>query len=345
MKKNFIFILALLLLASSVHAENVYREPQSTTSSTLYFYNFPYWIEVNETVPLYITNYGDATTNYAEINLSGGNATNMTYLSGSDLFRTYLTSSAEEDVAFTITIKDSSGITLATVHDTLRFRIPFDVEFKFFKNTNTTSTSVEPYDNEFQYAAIYYNPSGNSYSYTLESSGGVGWLNNIGRLFPYYKDIGGSEQVRVTDEIYLWARLQDGIAVVKVYENGTYDLNTVNTKLYGGITPMYEFGRPIQNGQIEFDSAQAGDIKIGEETDASYSVFISAWEVYKWNLVMNISKILLVLIGWGLCVVVISFLMTAWLPTDVREKAFGIVLGTIATVTSPILIIAVRLVW
>jgi hypothetical protein len=345
MKTLYLFALALLLTMTAVHAENVYREPAySSPTDRVYLYNFPYWIAVNDTEAVYVSNYDTTTSNYAEITLAGGNASNMTYISGTNVFRAYVSSTQEEDVAFNVQIKSSSGTLLATMNDTLRFRIPFTVELLFYKNKNSTSTSEEPYDNEFQYATFYYNP-GDTYSYTLEASGSTSWLNKIGRLFPYYKDVGSDNEVRVTDEIYLFGRLNDGVAEITMYENGTYNLHTVNAPIYGGLTAFYEFGRPIANGDIEYNTAVVDNIRVGVESDASYSVFISAWDVYKWNMLMNMGQIILVLVLWGVLVLLISFVTTVWLPNDMRGQAFGVVLGVIATATSPILIMGIRFVW
>lgn len=346
-KSLFLAIIALALIANAVHAENVYRKPYySSPTDKIYLYNYPYWVGVNETIPVYVSNYDTTNTNYAEITLSGGNASNMTYIASTNTFRSYVTSSNEEDVNFTVNVYNSGGTLLATMNDTLRFRIPFSVEFHFYKNNNVTGTDVEAYKNEFQYATLFYNPNGKKYSYTLETTNSVSWLNKIGSIFPYYKDVGGNKaKVRVTDEIYLYARLDNGVATFKVYENGTYDMDTVNTVLYGGLSPMYEFGRPIANGDVEYNTATVKQINIDNESAASYSVFISAWQVYKWNLLMNIGEILFVLVLWGGGVVLLSFLITGWLPNDLRGEAFAVVMGTLAFVTSPVLVMAIRFVW
>lgn len=350
MNKNFLIyslaVFTILLSVSSVRAEDVFREPTYRTDTDILFYNYPYWIEVNETGTLYVSNINTATNNYAEITLSGGNASNMTYLSGSTLFRTYLTSTIEENVNFTIVYKNSSGSVLGNMTDTLRFRVPFTVTMNFFKNKNTTTTETEAYDNEFQYAVMHLKSSGSGYSYELKSSNSLSWLNSIGNLFPYYTEIGSdTEEIRETQELYVFSRLNSGSAAFKVYENGTYTLHTMNSEIYGGLTSMYEFGRPISNGDLTFKSTLAGDIVIGTESSTSYTVFISAWEVYKWNLWKNIFKIIACLVVWGFLVVLVSFGITAWMPTDVRSQAFGTVLGVLAVATSPILIMAVRLVW
>lgn len=271
---------------------------------------------------------------------------NMTSVSGGSLFRAYFTSSDVEDVNYTVHYRASDGSTIASLSDTFRFRVPFTVEFQFYKSNNATGGDLEPYDEEFDYALLRYLPEG-AYSYTLDGGGfSVNFLNSIGRLFPYYKDVGGSRaDVRVTDEVYLHARVSNGVAEVKMYEPADYALSTVSTKVYGGLTPMYEFGRPVANPQVVFRLANAGTLAVSEAGDTSYSVFISPWDVYKRQLYVSVLKIVAVLLVWGLSAVLLAFLITGWLPTDIRPQAFATVLGVVALATSPIIVVGVRSLW
>lgn len=335
-------LLAIILCAAFVSAENVYREfNYSSPEERIYWYNYPYWIEANETGTLYVSNYDTATTNYAHITLAGGNATNMTYLPN-NLFRAYVTSSTEEDVAVEISIYSQTGNLLANATDLLRFRAAFDVDLEFYKNNNNTNTEVEAYDNEFQYALLRYHlPGEPDYSYTLKSGNTLSWLNAIGRLLPYYEDV-GTDQALVTDEVYLWARLDNGVATVQMYENGTYDLWTLNANVYGGLSSPYEFGRPIANGENQFRTTVVDQLVVDNETSTSYSIFISAWQVYKWHLIKNIAKIVFALVVWAFSIVALSFLCVFWIrDSEMRGKAFYIVLSTFALATSPILIMAI----
>lgn len=353
-KIELLFLLSFVLVATGVSAENVYREFDTgyPEADTLLIYNFPYWIGVNDTGTLWVTNYFANDSNYAELTLGTANATNMTYVPSSNRFRAYITSNATEDVNFTVTVKNSSGSILANGSSILRFRVPFTVTIDFYKNSNTTNTEVEPYDNEFQYAVLKYrDPYSNniSYSFTGESVGGFGLsgiLNPIGRLFPDYQDIGTTTTtIPVTDNVFLHGKMDSGSAEIEVYSNGTYDLYTWNGNIYGGLTPLYEFGKPQRQEQTEFRTVVVGDLAIENETSTTYSVFISAWEVYKWHLTKNLLKIIGALMVWGLLVLGFSFLLTCWLPVDMRSGAFATVLGVFALVTTPLIIYAARLVW
>lgn len=343
MSKTLYALLVLALLLPFASAEDVFREPAARTDSDAFLLNFPYWAEVNATSTLYVTQ-AHAGTSYATLRL-GNSSANMTYVSSIPAYRAFVSSTVEEDVNFSVTYYDAADQVLATLNDTLRFRVPFEVEFAFFKSANNTGGEIEPYDDEFQYAVLKYAPAG-GYSYTLDGFAGTKVLNFVGNLFPYYREVGDeADDVRVSDEVYLFARLDDGVATVTLYEEGTYALSTMSTKIYGGLSPLYEFGRPISNAQIPFRVAVAGDVDVQTEADASYNVFISAWEVYKWALVFSFGKIVLVLFVWGIIVVLLAYGVVALLPPDLRGQAFGAIAGTLVLVTSPLLIVAVRLLW
>lgn len=347
-KSSYVILLACLLSLTYAHAMDQYREFETgyPDQDTLLLFNFPYWIEANETGTIYVSNYYSDDTNYAQMQIAGGNWTNMTYVSSSNRFRAFVSSSTEEDVNFSVRVLSSVGDQLANGTGTLRFRVPFTVTMNFFKNKNTTNTDVEAYDNEFQYGVlVYHEPGVRQVSYELEVPNTNKVLNAIGGLFPYYRELETTTTTPVTQSIYLSARLDDGTAEFDLYNNGTYTLYTFNTDMYGGLTPLYEFGKPVRNGQTEFRSTVADDVVVGTESDATYSVFISAWEVYKWHVLKNFLKIVACLLAWAILVMGISYAATFWLPLDMRGQAFGICLGVFATVTSPLLILAVKLVW
>jgi hypothetical protein len=337
--KNYLII--MLLIVSFVAAENVYRLPLTETpAKSIYLYNFPVWAEVGETTRITSTNVNTAIDNTAEI-IIAGSAGSMNYDSTNNRFYADIISGSEEDVNFSIEINSSAGSRLAIMNDTIKFRVPFELTFNFYKNSNVSGTEVEAYDNEFQYAVIKLNPTGKHYSYTLESSSSLAWLDAVGNLFPYYKEVSTAKTAIISNDVFMWAKLNNGVAVIKVYENASYDLFTMSTNIYGGISPLYEFGKPIPTNAWEFSTKQAGDIRVSNETDTTYSVFISAWEVYKWNMAKNIAKIVFVLVIWAFIVLGLSFLLTAWLPAELAKSAFLVLLIVLGLATSPFLIMGI----
>lgn len=345
MKRVFLFLAAALVLVSSVAAEDVFREPAYRSDSHLYLYNFPYWIGTSEVTAVYVTNVNAATA-YATIRFNGS-AANMSAVSSS-LFRAYVTSASEEDVNFSVTYYDSGDVELGLLNDTLRFRTPFDVEFDFYKaDAPGANTSSSAYNNEFQYAVLQLTPDGTPSS-IVDANLGVNLANKIGSFIPFglYTPVGGAAaQVRVTHDVFLYGKLSGNAATVKMYENGTYTLSTMQAKVFGGLTPFYEFGRPITNADLGFNVANAGAIPINNESDASYSVYISAWEVYKANLLFSFGKMIFVLLLWGVVSIGVSWGCVFWMPPDTRPKAFTVVAVIILLVMSPLLVAGIRLVW
>lgn len=338
------YIIMLLLLVSIVSAEDILREfTISTPNNEIYLVNYPYWCEVGEACTVYATNPTAATDNIATIDLEGS-VGDMNYDVDNDVFYAALISASEENVNFTVTIKEATNTTtLANGTDILRFRIPFTITTKFYQNNNASDTSVKPYTNQFQYAMMHYKPLGvNTYSYELKAGNTNGFLNAVGSLFPYYKKIGTTAPIQ-TQNIFLYAPMSGGEAEIKVYENGTYDLYTINTAITSASYSFYEFGRPIANDATDRRTAVAGNFKINNETDTTYSVFISAWEVYKWHSTMNLAKIIFVLLLWGALVLLLSFLLSFWIPNpDMASQAFKILLIVFFVATSPLLILAFK---
>lgn len=319
----------------------------STSLNEMYLYNFPHWIGLGEIKTVTVTNVDDADNNFATIKLSNGTETNMTWNNATKTFTIAVTSSSREDVDFNVTMYNSSSDQLAKGNHSLRFRQAFNVTLKFYKNSNVTSTEVEAYDNEFQYALLRWrDPEDSDYSYDLKSPNYVKFLNSFGGLFPYYNDIEDDNVYPTTDEIYLYAPLSSGIAVVKVYENASYDLYVYDTKWKNTAINFYEFGKPIVNDQYELSSTVADKVPVETESDQTFDVFISAWEVYRWGMVKNFSKILLFFMVWAVLVVGISFLCVCWIPNpDVQTKAFAAIIGVLVLGTSPLFVLGVRMIW
>jgi len=337
-------ILLILLLVGTVNAEDIYREFTTTTNNEVYLANFPYWCEVGEGCTVYVTNPDEAITNNATITINGSTG-DMNYDESNNVFYATIISGTEENANFSINISDNANNTLAIANDTLRFRIPFTTTLKFYQNQNASDTSTKPYDNEFQYAMMYYRPtSGSTYSYELKSGTGNinGFLNAVGSIFPYYKKV-GTTKPKITQDIFLYAKMSSGEAEIKTYENGTYDLFTVNAPITSTFFSYYEFGRPIANDATERRTAVAGEFKIQNETAPTYSVFISAWEVYKWHTTMNLVKIIAILLLYGAIIIGLSFLLTFWIPNpEMAAQAFKTMMIVFGISMSPLLIIAYK---
>jgi hypothetical protein len=350
---NISLILALfLLLATYVSAETVYREfNQSSPTQTIYLYDFPYWIATNVTGNLYITNPDLSITNFAELTLDGTNYTNMTFVQNQNAFLSYVISNVSENVTFNILIKNSSGALLANATDILRFRIPYTLTFDFFKNENATNTGVVAYKNEFQYALLqYHDPYHNTSTFTLDAASGTAFTNSIFNFFstiiPGFQPVKAKFTPRVTNDIFLFARVNNGVATINAYDNGTYDLFTFDAPIYGATLTYYEFGRPMSDGENQWKTAIAGNFDVLTNVNQGFSVFISAWEVYKWGLLKNILKIVFVLILWAAAIVALSFLLTCWLADkEMARSAFGMLLLVFCVVSIPILILAVKVIW
>lgn len=342
MKFSLFALAFVLLLSASVSAETVFREPASRSHEQVWLVNYPYWAAVNESTRLSITDVLDEGANYAELSI-GNTTSNMTRASNS-IYSIYVTSGVEEDANWTVVLKNASGGVLANASDVIRFRVPFEVTFSFFRDKNASGVGFSaPYTDEFQYAVLKRSngaAASSDFSSSMQAS-----IEKANRLLSGVYSSSSSPSYVFSQDIYLHARVSSGQAVITVFENGTYDLSTFSTRVYGGLTPLYAFGRPLATSNLEFRSAVAGDLVIAEEADAAYSVLISAWGVYKKQAFFNGFKITGLLVVWGLLAVLITFLITGFLPLDVRQSAFAAVLGVVTVATLPLVVLGVRLLW
>lgn len=342
MNKNFLLMLCLLIIPF-VSAENLlfdYDSLQNSTQGKIYLYNFPHWIGLGEVGTITSSNY-DNVSHDAWISFGGQNF-NMTYDSSNNLYLINVISAVENTTNFNVTIGDWASKTGVKGSHVMKFRKDFNVTLSFFKNSNTSGTEVEPYDNEFQYVVLRYRDPSDTTSYRLGNIDSVRYLNAIGNLFPYYEEIGSS--IGVTDHIYLWAKLDSGVANVKVYDNASYDMFVFDTNFMGSTTGLYEFGRPTPDNRFVTKNKVVAKLPVPTESNQSFDVFISAWEVYRWNMLKNFAGIVVLFLVWALIVVAVSYATVFWIPNpDIQTKAFASVVGVLVLATSPLFIYGVRL--
>jgi hypothetical protein len=335
--RSAVFLLLFLLLLAPVMAVTTYKEFGVYSGDKTYWINFPYWVGVNETGVLYVKNISGGA--YAEASLNGGNASNMTYLTDIDAYRSYVLSPNVETANITIMIKNVSGDTLFNGNDTLRFAIPFNLTFSFFKTSTTANTESNPYKNEFQYVVLKYGST--KKDLVLGKTQGVAFTNTVRSLLP-----GDNKQtIPISSQPYLWGRVNNGVATVKAYDTASYDLYIIGSKVYGDIN-YYEFNIPVNNNdQKKVKTSLVNALEVKEQQNQYYNVFISQWEIFKWHLMKNFLLIGLILFVWGAVVVYITGLITALAGLDGESKgaAFVAILGAMMIATGVIPIIAIRL--
>ena len=285
-------------------------------------------------------------------NRSAVNITKSWYL---DLPATWTASTAQAYNIYALQFHNetvsSTDEVIATANDTLRFRTPHTVTLDFFQNNAYTTTSLTPYDNEFQYALLKYRVPGTPIiSYLLPDGGAMSAsiMDALGSLVPYYESVSAPASYVYSQEIYLFAPLVSGVAEIEVYELGNYTLYTFDAdNPSASADSFYEFGLPRLVPGIDFRSSKIKDFPVENLTIApSYSVFVSGWRVYKWHLMKNLLFVLLSLGVWGAFIVGFCYLLTSWIPNpDIQTKAFSALLITLGLASSPLLIMVVRFVW
>jgi len=262
-------------------------------------------INTAERIDVIITENGsrvDNETQYVEINFD-----NATYMMQYDvavqMFYIYITETIERDIPFTILYWNSyNSNNTKNGRGVMKWRDSFEIELEFYKQdiNNPTAEPIQ-YKNEFQY--VYMLPARNGSIISTDRIGNIDYLEDMVDWMPGY---GGQWNYNsgLDMQTAFWGKYTNGKAEITLYETGNYTLHIISNTMVGG-TWQYEFVYP------QFESAKykskIADIQILDKANTTYSVYMDAWEVFKFKMMMNIMFwIVAVLIYFGLLVIILK---------------------------------------
>lgn len=255
----------------------------SVTSSLLGDLEYPYYMDVNvtETIKFYFSYISSYPGGIMQIWFSGS-FYNMTDEGGS-LYDINVISHIEEDVPFAVYIYNTTDYILMA-NGTMRWRIPFYETINFWQADNYTDTSVKQYKNEFQY--VYMQFANNTGVNPLPDASYLdSWFNG---WLPFYHN-SFTNSSTLDRKLSFWSNYTNGEARVKLYEAGNYTIGIVSM---GIMAPLWteEFIYP-QYATKKYSSKILNDnnpVNIGTESNATLDVYVSMWEVNKFNVINNI---------------------------------------------------------
>jgi hypothetical protein len=301
---------------------NIYCGPPACTGSLYY----PYFMDVDQIEIINYTHSCLDNSSWLAIYFEGS-FYNLT-ASSTQRFYVAVTSNESEDIPFDIYLRNSTSDTLLS-SGTMRWRNPYYLTIHFWKSdSNETnqwgSTKSALYKNEFQYVYM---------QYASETSGNpltdISYLDSMVSWLPFYTDTFDSH---IDNTLSFWSDYVDGEAVIKLYEPGNYTIGIVTIPI-SGITWNEEFVYPQFASKKYKSQIISSDAPVAlEGTDAEIEVYISMWEVNKFNVIMNvIYNIAIVLIGIVIFVFVAKFggIGTAFLATAgfiIIMKLLGLVI-------------------
>ena len=317
--KTLIFCILLTLFSSFVFADGgsfyldeLESSPEtsyvstcgSITGTTLVSNILPYYVGVNESKYLSLfavdVNGSKINNNNNVLQVSFDNLSwfNMTYDASAESWDVVLTSDVEEDVTIYLHFASS---TYSCINDSVdvKFRIPFYATVNVYKFDNATE-NVEPYENNFNYVYMKlldtnekdysdYVPSESSTDRFFSQA--YSWMPGIELLYPSSVD----------RTIVHWGHYDNGNALIKLYEEGTYKIFLL-THAEKGLAWNYEFYKP-QQFDIKVESGLA-TVNLSTKVDVNLDLLTNDWEIdkigYMFNWIKLLCYVVLILFGVGL---------------------------------------------
>ncbi len=221
---------------------------------------------------------------------------NLSYESTEMAWMALLSSDIAEDITLTFKGYDPAYQCKNTT-TTIKIRIPFYYTVRLFKGGNYTNNDIGlmSYKNDFQYIYFsFYNTSDLPLSDLRYIDRLFSWVPFYKDSFTHYDDVYGVANTRDT----FWSDYRDGQGTVKLYEccEHNYSIYILSTRLKG-LSWEYEFIKP-QIEKFSYDSKIIKDFRPRVRENTTMDIYISAWEISKFNFTMNIVKWIVIICIW-----------------------------------------------
>lgn len=238
--------------------------------------------------------------------LTDNSSTEMLWNVEDNLYSLVTNSTDEDDVPFRISLRNQGGDNISYYNYTgvMKFRDSFYVTIVLWKKGSNTSTFAEKYENRFAYIVLqnwttaFKNP-------VLDMSyldKGFSWL-------PLYGALGTTKLPKVIDVTEsFWAPINNGEAKIKMYEYGNYSIYLLSEDVQNNITWPYEFIFP-QTDHTKYKGMltdKMSPITISSETDQTWDIYFSIWEVNKLDFAFEIGKYIILALIWVIGIIVIA---------------------------------------
>lgn len=298
---SFTFILSLFSVNASIY------------SLTLSWDDFMD-LNTNEEIRAYVKTNATTYTNDTDVynvtltlTLLNGSRNNYSFAPATEKYWNLLISdTVEEDLNFTVFVRnESTHVIYKQESGQFKFRQSFFLTIQFFKGKNVTLFYTNPnmysaYCNEFQ--IIYFQK---------KNTTGLNWggfamfqdMRYLDRWFgwvPFYEPAFSVPAIDYTLTYWSWYEGCD--AEIKLYESGNYSIGLVNYEwkvITTGMGWPYEFIKPqFRDERKKFDSTIIDTFAVANETNQSYHIFLTDWEIDANSVMMNVGKWIFLICLW-----------------------------------------------
>ena len=214
---------------------------------------------------------------------------NMSWVDAEEAWMILLKGNKTDDVKLRVRAT-ASHYECKEINYTIKVRFPYYFTFELYKGESADDTSVKPYINEFQYVYLQFVNKSKRHKIDLN------YLDTLFGWMPFYNDAIPDNEIDKTISFY--SNYENGEAYIKLYEmpaNYTVNLLAVDTK---GFDWDYEFILP-QFTKKKYDSQVIDNLKVKQRQNVTAKIYISQWEISKFNFMMNVFKYVVIFIIWA----------------------------------------------
>lgn len=307
MAKSFFLILGLCFILSAC-----------SVAADTFSLQYPYYMEVNVTENIVVADSNMSSDNVTAII----NNTEYQMSKASTFWYLAVIAHSRENDNFTVKIYNDTGGLLLNVSGLMRWRVPFTVDIYLYHTRPIDNESdIKPYKNDFQYVYLQKAAAQNElYTWMDSDYLTFSWVDT------WFSYLVGNNYVPVLDKtMSLWADYSDGKASIIVYEAANYSLNLESTDTKSSLSWPHEFYYPQSSGSKYKNHIM--DLDINNETDQSYKIYISPWEISSSDALWNVSKVIGIIILY-IAVVAATMLFTRnlYATSIVASVGLGIVI-------------------
>jgi len=227
---------------------------------------------------------------------------NMSYIKADDAWEILLYPTDEEYIEFYVSAYAPSYLCKNASASTFG-RISYYLTIHLYKGaTNTSDTNPVSYKNDFQYVFLQF--ANDTYGLKSYSPRDLNYLDKWFGWVPYYPT-SGVIATSIDTEMAFWDSYSDGVATIKLYEIGNYSVFLMSTDVTG-VGWSDEFTYP-QYDEEAITNTIKNQLQITEKKDYTIDIYLSAWDVFQFNLWMNLAKWAGIILVW-FCLTIASIM-------------------------------------
>lgn len=275
--------------------------PFCDVTNITYTYEIPQYCDLNSNCYVFFTpdlsrNISLSATAYL---ISNGTAYNMFYSNSNNYWYSIIKTSQSEDLSLNLfAYYDDGSQTVCSQQQsgTIKFRKAYDVDIRLYVDGLLNST--RHYTSDFDYLYLIYtndsSVSSNAMVTSLNDANNV--LSTINKINQkVYKFSMGTQGVLPQFSTYFWGKYNNGVATIRLYETGIYDLYVVNSN--SNLNTSYkQFNRPARDDTISYENKLFTGIYLNETT--TWNLKTTVYAIDWMGILIKIGITLLIILGF-----------------------------------------------